>query len=43
MVALVIDEDLGLMLEAAERKAEEWMIRSRSRWNSLRVGETASG
>jgi hypothetical protein len=25
------------------RKAAEWMIRSRSRWNSERVGEIASG
>jgi hypothetical protein len=30
MVALVVDEDLRLVLQP--RKAVEWMIRSRSRW-----------
>ncbi len=31
------------VLCARRRKAVEWMIRSRSRWNSLRVGEADSG
>jgi hypothetical protein len=25
------------------RKAEEWIMRSRSRWNSLRLGDGISG
>ena len=33
-VALVVQEHLGLVYQAAERG--EWMMRSRSRWNSLR-------
>ena len=41
VVALVVDEDLRLVLR--RRKAEEWMIRSRSRWNSVRVGDAGSG
>ena len=41
VVALVEDEDLGLVLEAAEG-ASNGRSRSRSRWNSLRVGEAGS-
>jgi hypothetical protein len=41
VVALVEQKNLGLVLE--RRKAVEWMMRSRSRWNSVRVGLGGSG
>ena len=40
MVALMGDENLRLVLEP--RKAVEWMMRSRSRWNGVRVGLSLS-
>ena len=41
MVALVIDEDLRLVGQPAERA--EWMMRSQSRRKALRVGLGVSG
>ena len=40
VIALVGDEHLRLVLQP--RNAVEWMMRSRSRWNGVRVGLSGS-